>query len=200
MLSGSSPYIFGVCNTHSSFDQPGQSAWTRQQKGDPTATLCTEKPSPSLESPAIASCIAAKLSGCLTAISIDCRARIPVVQLAKSASSVNWMRWSGCRLTARPWGCVVEPWPEKASVARLTSASPPLMAARWRWNPSELLREILKEREIRKQNPEPDPTQMALALVLVGMIPVLIGVRVFLPMVGDHFITPATESVPEKHS
>ena len=41
---------------------------------------------------------------------------------------------------------------------------------------------------------------MALALVLVGMIPVLIGVRVFLPMVGDHFITPATESVPEKQS
>ena len=74
------------------------------------------------------------------------------------------------------------------------------MAARWRWNPSELLREILKEREINKQNPEPDPTQMALALVLVGMIPVLIGVRVFLPMVGDLFITPATESVPEKQS
>ena len=102
MLSGSSPYIFGVCNTHSSFDQPGQSAWIRQQKGDPTATLCTEKPSPSLESQAIASCIAAKLSGCLTAISIDCRARIPVVPLAKWASSVSWMSWSGCRPTAMP--------------------------------------------------------------------------------------------------
>ena len=50
------------------------------------------------------------------------------------------------------------------------------MAARWRWNPAELLREILKEREIRKQNPEPDPVPMALVLVIFGMIPVLTGV------------------------
>ena len=74
------------------------------------------------------------------------------------------------------------------------------MAARWRWNPAELLREILKEREIRKRNPEPDPNQMALALALVGMIPVLIGVQVFQPMVDNHFNPPATGSVPEKQS
>ena len=49
---------------------------------------------------AIASCITAKLSGCLTAISIDRSARQPVVPLASSPSSARWMRRSGCLLTA----------------------------------------------------------------------------------------------------
>ena len=57
---------------------------------------------------AIASCIAVKLSGCLTAISIDYIDRMPVLPLAESASSASWISWSGCRPTAMHWRCTDE--------------------------------------------------------------------------------------------
>ena len=78
---------------------PLQEKWEQLQKWQKKATTRppdTPNPSSSLESQAIASLIAANDSGCLTAISIDCRARMPVLPLAKSGSSASWMPCSGC--------------------------------------------------------------------------------------------------------
>ena len=80
------------------FKRLGKNAHGRCQRQQKTLADALKTHSQSRKSGS--SCITAKLSGCLTAISIDCSARQPVVPLASSPSSARWMRRSGCLLTA----------------------------------------------------------------------------------------------------